>query len=282
MELISGREELLKRLGSPSRSGSTLALVPTMGALHEGHMSLVRKALAENDLLVVTIFVNPTQFNNTEDLEKYPKTLEADLDLLRTAGEKMIVFAPAAEELYGKAITSKKYAFDGLDKVMEGTYRHGHFNGVATVVEKLFELIRPGRAYFGEKDFQQLQIVRKLARQLPFRITIVGCPIVREANGLAMSSRNRLLSGEMRRKAGLIYKTLQEASRMFGTENATNINAYVHGIFASEEEMELEYFQIADEETLTPIRNKQVDRKYRGFIAVYAEGIRLIDNIAMK
>ncbi len=257
-------------------------MVPTMGALHEGHMSLVSRALAENDALVVSIFVNPTQFNNSDDLAKYPKTLEADLKLLGKAGDNMTVFAPTAEELYEDDITSQEYSFDGLDKVMEGTYRKGHFNGVATVVEKFFELIRPDRAYFGEKDFQQLQIVRKLARQLPFRITIVGCPIVREPNGLAMSSRNRLLSDGMRKKAGLIYKTLQEASRMFGTENATKISEYVNEVFSREEDMELEYFQIADEATLTPIRRKQENRKYRGFIAVYAEGIRLIDNIAMK
>lgn len=272
----------MQHLGSQDRSGGTLGLVPTMGALHEGHMSLVHKALAENDSIVVTIFVNPTQFNNAEDLAKYPKTLEADLELLQTAGDKMTVFAPPTKEIYGDAVISEDYSFDGLDKVMEGTFRKGHFNGVATVVEKLFELIRPDRAYFGEKDFQQLQIVRRLERKLPFRVSVIGCPIVREPSGLAMSSRNRQLSPGMRERAGLIYRTLQEASRMFGTENATKTTEYVEEVFSGEEDMELEYFQIADEETLTPVRRKQDNTKYRGFIAVYAEGIRLIDNIPMK
>jgi pantoate--beta-alanine ligase len=282
MKLIFGRKELQNHLQSLRGTSGTLGLVPTMGALHEGHLSLVRKALKENDALVVTIFVNPTQFNNPDDLKKYPKTLEADLELLRSAGKRITVFVPSVEELYGKEVTAKAYAFDGLDKVMEGAFRVGHFNGVATVVEKLFDLIRPDKAYFGEKDFQQLQIVRKLVRNLPFKVSVIGCPIVREPNGLAMSSRNRLLSESMREKAGLIYKTLKEAKSMFGTENATKITGYVSRVFLAEEGMELEYFQIADVETLTPIKTRQENSKYRAFIAVYAEGIRLIDNIAMN
>ncbi len=282
MKLISGRKELQNHLGSLRGAHKSLGLVPTMGALHEGHLSLVKKALAENDSVVVTIFVNPTQFNNPDDLEKYPKTLDEDLALLGSVGQEITVFAPAVEELYDEGITSKEYFFDGLDKVMEGAFRPGHFSGVATIVQKLFELIRPDKAYFGEKDFQQLQIVRKLARNLPFGLQIVGCPIVREPNGLAMSSRNRLLSAEMREKAGLIYKTLKEAGRMFGTENATKVGEYVTGVFSEECDMDLEYFQIADEATLTPVIRKQENSKYRGFIAVYAEGIRLIDNIAMN
>ena len=282
MKLISGKNELKAHLGTMRKTSGTLGLVPTMGALHDGHLSLVSRALAENDSVVVTIFVNPTQFNNPEDLKKYPKTLEDDLTLLRSAGNGITVFAPAVEELYGTEITSREYSFNGLDKVMEGAFREGHFNGVATIVEKLFDLIRPDNAYFGEKDFQQLQIVRKLSRNLPFKVHVTGCPIVREGNGLAMSSRNRLLSEGMRKKAGLIYETLKEAKRMFGTENASNISEFVSGVFAREEDMELEYFQIADVETLTPMKKKQNNRKYRGFIAVYAEGIRLIDNIAMN
>ncbi len=282
MKLISGRKELLDHLDSLRGSRGTLGLVPTMGALHEGHLSLVKKALAENDAVVVTIFVNPTQFNNPEDLKKYPKTLDEDITLLRTAGPGITVFAPAIEELYGEEVTSKEYFFDGLDKVMEGAFRPGHFNGVATIVQKLFELIKPDKAYFGEKDFQQLQIVRNLTENLPFELRIVGCPIMREPHGLAMSSRNRLLSREMRKKAGVIYRTLKEARRMFGTENATKIGEYVSDVFSRETDMELEYFQIADEATLTPVIKKQENRKYRGFIAVYAEGIRLIDNIALN
>ncbi|QBA65170.1 pantoate--beta-alanine ligase [Muriicola soli] len=282
MKLISDKKELLSYLQSPKVKSGTLGLVPTMGALHSGHLSLVKKALADNKEVVVTIFVNPTQFNNAEDLKKYPKTLDDDLALLKTLGESITVFAPSVEELYDGNISSNDYAFDGLDKVMEGEYREGHFNGVATIVEMLFELIRPDRAYFGEKDFQQLQIVNRLSESLPFEVKVIGCPIVREPNGLAMSSRNRRLSGPMRDKAKLIYHTLKEVRRMFGTENATTLHEYVSGVFAEEEEMKLEYFQIADVQTLTPIINKQKNRKYRGFIAVYVEGIRLIDNIALN
>ncbi|MBT8280033.1 MAG: pantoate--beta-alanine ligase [Muriicola sp.] len=282
MKLISDKKELLSHLQSLKVESGTLGLVPTMGALHSGHLSLVAKALAENEQVVVTIFVNPTQFNNDEDLKKYPKTLDDDLTLLKPLGEDITVFAPSVEELYAGNISSKQYAFDGLDKVMEGEFREGHFNGVATIVEMLFELIRPDRAYFGEKDFQQLQVVNRLSESLPFKIEVIGCPIVREANGLAMSSRNRRLSDEMRERAKLIYNTLKEVRRMFGTENATTIHKYVSEVFAAEHGMKLEYFQIADVQTLTPIIRKQKNRKYRGFIAVYAEGIRLIDNIALN
>jgi pantoate--beta-alanine ligase len=282
MKLISGKKELLSHLNSKKAESGTLGLVPTMGALHEGHLSLVEKAMAENERIVVTIFVNPTQFNNAEDLKKYPKTLKADLALLEKLNGNITVFAPAVEELYNEDIVSKQYSFDGLDKVMEGEFRGGHFNGVATIVEMLFDLIRPNKAYFGEKDFQQLQVVTRLSESLPFKVEVIGCPIVREPNGLALSSRNRQLSEQMRKKAGLIYRTLKEAKRMFGTENATTISEYVSRVFASEEDMKLEYFQIADVQTLTPMIRKQKNRKYRGFIAVYAEGVRLIDNIAVN
>ena len=282
MKLIFDKKGLQSCLSSHENEPGMLGLVPTMGALHEGHLSLVRKALSVNSRVIVSIFVNPTQFNNPEDLKKYPKTLEADMALLESVSDEIIVFAPTVSQLYSKDITSKKYSFNGLDKVMEGAFREGHFNGVATIVEILLDLVRPDSAYFGEKDFQQLQIVRKLAKELPFKVKIIGCPIVREPNGLAMSSRNQLLSKPMRHKAGIIFKTLQTAQRMFGTKNATKIVAYVNSIFAKEADLKLEYFQIADVETLTPMQRKQDNIKYRSFIAVYAEGVRLIDNIAMN
>ena len=282
MKLIFDKKGLQSCLSSHENEPGMLGLVPTMGALHEGHLSLVRQALSENNRVIVSIFVNPTQFNNPEDLKKYPKTLEADMALLESVSDEIIVFAPTVSQLYSKDITSKKYSFNGLDKVMEGAFREGHFNGVATIVEILLDLVRPDSAYFGEKDFQQLQIVRKLAKELPFKVKIIGCPIVREPNGLAMSSRNQLLSKPMRQRAGIIFKTLQTAQRMFGTKNATKIVAYVNSIFAKEADLKLEYFQIADVETLTPMQRKQDNIKYRSFIAVYAEGVRLIDNIAMN
>ncbi|WP_297694476.1 pantoate--beta-alanine ligase [uncultured Eudoraea sp.] len=282
MKLIFDKKELQSCLSSHEDEAKMLGLVPTMGALHEGHLSLVRQALSENSRVVVSIFVNPTQFNNPEDLKKYPKTLETDMALLESVSDEIIVFAPTVSELYTQNISSKNYSFNGLDKVMEGAFREGHFNGVATIVEILLDLVRPNKAYFGEKDFQQLQIVRKLSHELPFKVKIVGCPIVREPHGLAMSSRNQLLSKRMRQRAGIIFKTLQTAHSMFGTKNATVIVAYVNSVFAKEADLELEYFQIADVETLTPMQRKQDNIKYRGFIAVYAEGVRLIDNIAMN
>ncbi|MGB5646157.1 MAG: pantoate--beta-alanine ligase [Muriicola sp.] len=282
MKPIFDKKGLHSFLSSDKGKPGTLGLVPTMGALHQGHLSLVQQALSENSKVVVSIFVNPTQFNNPEDLEKYPKTLEADQALLKSVSEEIIVFAPSVSELYSLDISSKSYSFNGLDKVMEGAFREGHFNGVATIVEILLTLVRPDKAYFGEKDFQQLQIVRKLADKLHFPVDIVGCPIVREPNGLAMSSRNQLLSESIRQRAGIIYKTLHAAKCMFGTENATKIIEYVKGAFHKEPDIELEYFQIADTETLTPLKRKQENLKYRGFIAVYAEGVRLIDNIALN
>jgi pantoate--beta-alanine ligase len=282
MKLIFEKKGLHSYLGSFKDEPGMLGLVPTMGALHDGHLSLVRQALSENTRVVVSIFINPTQFNNPEDLKKYPKTLEADMALLKGVSDEIIVFAPTVSELYTQDITSKNYSFNGLDKVMEGAFREGHFNGVATIVEILLDLIRPDKAYFGEKDFQQLQIVRKLVKGLPFDVNIVGCPIVRETHGLAMSSRNQMLSAPIRKKAAVIFKTLQTARSMFGTKNAIDIVAYVNGVFASEQDLELEYFQIADVETLTPMKRKQDHIKYRGFIAVYAEGVRLIDNIDMN
>ncbi|NNJ88775.1 MAG: pantoate--beta-alanine ligase [Eudoraea sp.] len=282
MELIFDKKGLQSCLSAHEDESGLLGLVPTMGALHEGHLSLVRQALSENTKVVVSIFVNPTQFNNPEDLEKYPKTLEADLALLKSVSDEIIVFAPTVSELYTRDISSKNYSFNGLDKVMEGEFREDHFNGVATVVELLLDLVRPNKAYFGEKDFQQLQIVKKLANELTFKVKIIGCPIVREPHGLAMSSRNQLLSKVMRQRAGIVFKTLVTAQQMFGTKNATKIVAYVNDVFANEADLKLEYFQIADVETLTPMKRKQDNTKYRGFIAVYAEGVRLIDNIALN
>jgi len=282
MKLIFDKKGLQSCLCSHEDEPGMLGLVPTMGALHEGHLSLVRQAFSENSRVVVSIFVNPTQFNNPEDLKKYPKTLEADMALLESVSDEIIVFAPTVSELYTQDISSKKYSFNGLDKVMEGAFREGHFNGVATIVEMLLDLVRPNRAYFGEKDFQQLQIVRKMVNELTFKVQIVGCPIVREPHGLAMSSRNQLLSKPMRQRAGIIFKTLLSAQQMFGTKNAIKIVAYVTSVFAKEADLELEYFQIADVETLTPMKRKQDNIKYRGFIAVYAEGVRLIDNIALN
>lgn len=259
-----------------------LGLVPTMGALHFGHISLLKKAVAENQNVVVSIFVNPTQFNNPQDLEKYPKTLENDIRLISKISKNIIIFAPSVSEIYPKNVTHNHYDFVGLDKVMEGEFRDNHFNGVATIVEELFKLIKPTRAYFGEKDFQQLRIIQKLVEIKNNPVEIVGCEIVREDNFLAMSSRNERLSTSIRQKAGFIYKTLRTAKDKFGTESEQNIKDWVLKEFEQNENFRLEYFEIADEETLTPIKNRNDHLKYRAFIAVYAEEVRLIDNLALN
>ncbi len=281
MSVVNTKKELRGILKTIEDS-SSLGLVPTMGALHEGHASLIKKALSENQYVLVSIFVNPTQFNNTEDLEKYPKTLENDLRLISSVSKNIIIFAPSVSEIYHQEIVHKNYDFAGLDKVMEGEFRENHFNGVGTIVEELLRLIKPTRAYFGEKDFQQLRIIQKLTEIKNIPVEIIGCEIVRENHGLAMSSRNERLSKELRQRAGFIYKTLESAKHKFGMENVLNIKDWVRKKFQDNEDFKLEYFEITDIETLTPTKKIIENTKYRAFIAVYAENVRLIDNIALN
>ena len=209
MLVFQTKNELKTYLTISNSNAKKIGMVPTMGALHLGHASLVEKAISENDLTVVSIFVNPTQFNNQEDLLKYPSTFEKDSQLLKSISKDIIIFAPSVSEMYSDHVASKKYDFQGLDKVMEGAFREGHFDGVGTIVESLLLTASPDRAYFGEKDFQQLQIIKKLVRLQNIPVAIIGCPILRESNGLAMSSRNERLSKELRKEAGFIYETLQ-------------------------------------------------------------------------
>ena len=281
MSVVNTKKELRGMLKTIDDS-SNLGLVPTMGALHAGHMSLIKKALFENHYVVVSIFVNPTQFNNTEDLEKYPKTLQKDVRLISSISEDIIIFTPSVSEIYQEHIVHKTYDFAGLDKIMEGEFRENHFNGVGTIVEALLKLIKPTRAYFGEKDFQQLRIIQKLTEIKNIPAEIIGCEIVRENHGLAMSSRNERLSNEIRQKAGFIYKTLKSVKDKFGMENVLNIKDWVKMEFQANEDLQLEYFEITDVETLTPTKNKIDTVEYRAFIAVYAENVRLIDNIALN
>lgn len=281
MLVLQTKKELRDRLDKIDDS-SELGLVPTMGALHLGHVSLIKKAVSENEHVVVSIFVNPTQFNNTEDLKNYPKTLEKDLLLISSISTQVIIFAPSVSEIYPTDIIHKEYEFAGLDKVMEGEFRENHFNGVATIVEALFRLIRPTRAYFGEKDFQQVRIIQKLVEIQEIPIAIVRCEIVREDHGLAMSSRNERLSENIRQKAGLIYEILKTVRQKFGMESALTIKDWVANEFKKNQDLQLEYFEITDVETLTPTKNKIDTLKYRAFIAVYAEEVRLIDNIALN
>ena len=278
---IRTRKEL-QEIRSDIAPDSKIGLVPTMGALHSGHASLIKKAVSENKTVVVTIFVNPTQFDKEEDLLKYPATLHDDLRLIADVSPNILVFAPTIAEMYLKDVVPKKYDFHGLDKVMEGEFRDNHFNGVGTIIETLFSLIKPNVAYFGEKDFQQLRIIQKLTKTLKLPVQIIGCPIVRETNGLAMSSRNERLAPELRLKAGFIYDTLMAAKEKFGTESVHNTKEWVSSEFKSHPDLEMEYFEIADVETLTPAKRKIKKTKYRAFIAVYAKDVRLIDNIALN
>ncbi len=282
MKVLESKKELNEVLKEWKSKNCSIGLVPTMGALHQGHLSLVKRALADNDLVVVTIFINPTQFDNTEDLDKYPSNLKKDVALLLSVSKEVVIFTPSQTEIYDGNVTSKAFNFNGLEKVMEGEFRTGHFDGVATIVELLFKAVEPTRAYFGEKDFQQLQIIQKLVEQSHLDLEIVPCPIEREPNGLARSSRNERLSQSTRKAAGFIHETLLSAKTKFGMENAKNINEWVFQQFHKNPVFELEYFEITDVDTLTPTTKIQKDRKYRAFVAVYAEGIRLIDNIALN
>ena len=260
----------------------TIGFVPTMGALHKGHLALVEKALANNDKVFVSVFVNPTQFNNSDDLDKYPRDLENDMRLLESISKELLIFAPSVDAMYQGNTVSQHFDFDGLEHVMEGKFRKGHFDGVGTVVKRLFEIVRPDNAYFGEKDFQQLQIIKKLVDKHHIPVNIVGCEIHREPSGLAMSSRNSRLTEEQRKAAAFIYKTLKTAKHYFGTKSANEVTKWVTKQFENQELLELEYFIIADVETLKQIKRKSKTKTYRAFIAVYVGKIRLIDNIALN
>ncbi len=265
----------------PFATNGKIGFVPTMGALHAGHLSLVSKSLAENDCTVVSIFVNPTQFNNPTDLEKYPRTLEADLALLNSLKGNIFVFAPKADQIYPNSVLSKHYNFGGFENEMEGKHRQGHFDGVGTVLNLLFRIVKPTKAYFGEKDFQQLQIVRKMVSLEKLPVQIIGCEIVREKSGLALSSRNKRLNSTEKKAAVLISKTLKMVKKEFKNHSIFELTEIVHQKFAAEYLLELEYFEIADVETLKTATEKVESQEYRAFIAAFAGDVRLIDNMAL-
>jgi len=283
--IISLQEEISKL-----NINSSVGFVPTMGALHKGHLSLIKQALKENDVVVVSIFVNPTQFDNKADLDKYPITIEADLKLLEKVGCDY-VFVPSVSEIYSDKIQSRHFDFGGIEHEMEGKFRDGHFDGVGTIVDRLFAIVKPQKAYFGEKDFQQLQIIKKLVEIEQKEIEIIGCKIFREKDGLAMSSRNTRLSLEFREAAPFIYKTLKKAKKKFGTKSANKVTKWVEKKFKNHPILKLEYFVIANEKSLKTLdekrenreerREKRLGQDYRAFLAVFAGEIRLIDNIGL-
>lgn len=279
MNIFKTKNELQTHLKKHKQT-KNIGFVPTMGALHQGHLSLIKKAKEENDLVVVSVFVNPTQFDNQEDLIKYPKNFEKDIALLKTVNCD-VLFTPDVSEIYNTQITADSFNFGGIVSEMEGKFRKGHFDGVGTIVKRLFEIVQPNKAYFGEKDFQQLQIIKKLVAITKLPVTIIPCAIFREEDGLAMSSRNIRLTEEQRKAAPFIYKTLKKAKKKFGTKNAEEVTKWVQKKFKKHPVLELEYFVIADEKSLKQITEKDKNNQARAFIAVYAGNIRLIDNLAL-
>jgi pantoate--beta-alanine ligase len=276
MKLVSTIQELQTEIQHLA-NGKTVGFVPTMGALHAGHISLVKQAVLENPVVVVSIFVNPTQFNDPADLERYPRTLENDMKLLELTGCS-IVFAPNAKEVYPEP-DKRKFNFGKLEKVMEGKHRPGHFNGVAQVVIRLFDMVKPTKAYFGLKDFQQLAIVKNMVKQLQLPVEIVPCAIIREKSGLAMSSRNELLTEEQRKNATVISETLFKAKELKGQKSVQEITDWVTETINKNPFLDVEYFEIVDDEQLQPVKSWDEKSTKVGCVAVFCGKIRLIDNI---
>jgi pantoate--beta-alanine ligase len=279
MELIRSSQELRNRLSEMKQNG-TIGFVPTMGALHKGHLSLVERAVYENDTVVVSIFVNPAQFNEKADLERYPRDLDADMQLLKSTGCN-IIFAPSVDDVYPVPDT-RIFDFDGLDTVMEGKFRPGHFNGVAQVVSRLFGIVEPDKAYFGLKDFQQLAVINQMVKQLRLTVEVVPCPIVREENGLAMSSRNELLSVEERNHAAIIYETLTNAVKLTGKYSVTQLVQWMTDQINNNPYMDVEYIEIVDENSLKPVDDWNHAGKMLACVAIWCGKVRLIDNMVLN
>ncbi|RRD87762.1 pantoate--beta-alanine ligase [Bacteroides heparinolyticus] len=280
MEIVYTIKDLQVALSDLRVRGKKVGLVPTMGALHAGHASLVKRCVAENDVAVVSVFVNPTQFNDKNDLIKYPRTLEADCRLLEDCGVAY-VFAPSVEEMYPEP-DMRQFSYAPLDTVMEGAFRPGHFNGVCQIVSKLFDAVEPDRAYFGEKDFQQLTIIREMVRRMNYPLEIVGCPIVREADGLALSSRNARLSAEERKNALKISQALFESRTFAASHTVAETQKFVEDAIAVAPGLRLEYFELVDGNTLQKITNWEDTSYAVGCITVFCGEVRLIDNIKYK
>ncbi|WP_430614819.1 pantoate--beta-alanine ligase [Flavobacterium sp. JP2137] len=282
MFIYTTKTSLERHLKAFRDQNKTIGFVPTMGAIHDGHLSLLKKSAQENDCTVISIFVNPTQFNNAEDLEKYPRNLQRDVETIQSLSDQIVIFAPSVVEIYDDNTVAESFSYDGLELEMEGAQRPGHFDGVGTVVKKLFEIVQPAKAYFGEKDFQQLQIVKKMVEKTGLNVLVIGVPIHRETSGLAMSSRNERLSERGLQQATYLYKVLVEAQKLFVFENPVKVQQFVESEFKNNPNFDLEYFAIADEATLKPAVEKEAGHKYRGFLVAHLEGVRLIDNISLN
>ena len=278
MKIFHKKSDLIDALSKLRESKSSIGFVPTMGALHSGHLSLIKKSLQNNKTTVVSIFINPTQFNNTADLTAYPKNLNEDCELLESLSNDIIVFVPEIQEIYKDGMLTNEYDFNGLDKYMEGEFRNNHFQAVATVVELLLDIVEPNSAYFGEKDYQQLKIISCIKTN----VNIIGCATLRDKNGLALSSRNNRISLSSIEIASNIFKNLNFVKSNFNKLSIENLTEKVTLNINLFDQMKLEYFVIADEDKLAPTTVVNVKKKYRAFIAVFVDGIRLIDNIALN
>lgn len=277
MKVLKSKKTLIDYVERQREMGKKIGFAPTMGALHQGHISLYEAAKKENDEVISSIFVNPTQFNNADDFEKYPNTIENDIMLLEKAGVDA-VYIPSVEDIYPEELIRKQYQFNGLENEMEGKYRPGHFDGVGTVVEELFRQVQPHNAYFGEKDYQQLAIIKTMVKQLNLPITIHGIKTLREIDGLALSSRNQRLNETQRKEATLIFKTLKQVKEWFRNVPLTEIKKRVEEIFKNSA-LELEYFVITDETQLKEAQEPLTEKHYRAFIVAFAGEVRLIDNM---
>ena len=279
MQIVTTKKSLSESLKPLRDSGKTIGFVPTMGALHNGHIGLVKRSVAENDITVVSIFVNPTQFNNAGDLDNYPRTPEADARMLEEAGANFL-FLPSVDEMYPSGAVSEPVELGALETVMEGAFRPGHFQGVATIVKRLFDAVQPRCAYFGEKDFQQLAVIRHLVKREGIRIDIIACPTAREASGLAMSSRNMRLGNGLKQEAAFISKALfwlKDSGRSFPLPDALQKAAKLIELPGH---LKVEYLEIAEADTLQPVK-QWTEKPLRAFAAVYAGDVRLIDNVAL-
>lgn len=279
MEVLKSKKVLQDFIERQKEMGKKIGFAPTMGALHDGHLSLYKKAKEENDLVISSIFVNPTQFNNPEDLKKYPRDINRDISILKKSGLVDAVYIPEVTDIYPEKTESRQYDFGGLENEMEGKSRPGHFDGVGTVVEELFNQVKPDNAYFGEKDFQQLAIIKKMTENKKLLINIKGVPIYRAENGLALSSRNQRLQEDRREASKVIFETLRKVNEWFRVITIPEIKTRVQDIFDQQRGMQLEYFLIADEESLRETDFFYKDRNFRAFIVVMVDGVRLIDNM---
>ena len=282
MVLFRKKSNLIIKLTNLKKNNFKIGLVPTMGALHKGHISLVERSIKENDYSIVSIFINPAQFNNKKDLKSYPKNLTKDCNYLDSISSDIIIFAPEINDIYDNNLSVKKFNFYGLDKFMEGKYRKDHFNGVATIVSHLFNIVKPNNAYFGVKDFQQLRIIQQLVIENNIPVNVIGCETIREKDGLALSSRNIKLSKHYRKIASKVYEVINYARINFASMNFVEIYTYVDKFFDNISEIELEYFTIVESKFLKPVKEKIRNKQYRAFIAVKLDGVRLIDNMALN